>query len=134
MLRVVLGELCHGEQAGPVGLLEVAVHPQILLQHRVHPLRLAIRLGVEGGRAVGTNPQEFQKSAPKVLCEHRIAITDQRIWQAMKPDDLVDEQGSHVRRRHGFCRGDKNRLFGKSVDHHENCVVVVARWQVRNPI
>ena len=53
VLTVVVGELCHGEKAGPVGLLEVAVRPQVLLQHRVHPLRLAIRLGVEGGRAVG---------------------------------------------------------------------------------
>ena len=52
----------------------------------------------------------------------------------MKTDDLVDEQGSHVRRRHGLCRGDEDCLFSKSVDHHENCVVVLAGRQVRNPV
>ena len=43
---VVVGKLGHGqEEAGPVGLLVVAIHAKILLQHRIQPLRLAIRLG-----------------------------------------------------------------------------------------
>ena len=67
-------------------------------------------------------------------CEHQIAITDQGIWKAVNPDDMLDEQGSHVKRRHGFCRGYENRLFCKSVDHHEDCVVIVAGRQVRNPV
>ena len=45
---VVVGKLGHGQEAGPVGLLVVAIHAKILLQHRVQPLRLAIRLGMEG--------------------------------------------------------------------------------------
>ena len=30
VLGVVVGELGHGQEAGPVGLLVVAVHPQVL--------------------------------------------------------------------------------------------------------
>ena len=48
MFRVFVAELGHGKEAGLVGLLVVAVHPQVLLQHRIQPLRLAIRPRVEG--------------------------------------------------------------------------------------
>ena len=44
MLRVVVGEFCQREEAGPVGRLIVAVHAEVLLQHRIQPLRLPIRL------------------------------------------------------------------------------------------
>ena len=60
MLGVVIGKLGQRGKAGLVCLLVVTIHPQVLLQHRIQPLRLAIRLGVEGGRAVGTNAQKFQ--------------------------------------------------------------------------
>ena len=76
MLGVFIGKLGQRKEAGPVGLLVVTIHPQVLLQHRIQPLRLAIRLGVEGGRAVGMNAQKFQKTAPEVRSEHRIPVTD----------------------------------------------------------
>ena len=60
MLRVVVGEFCEREEAGPVGLLVVAKHAQVLLQHRIEPLRLPIRVRVERRRPVGLNPIEIQ--------------------------------------------------------------------------
>ena len=47
MFGVVVTEFCQRKETGPVGLLVVAVHSQVLLQHRIQPLRLAIRLRVE---------------------------------------------------------------------------------------
>ena len=44
MFGVVIGKLGQREKAGPVCLLVVTIHPQVLLQHRIQPLRLAIRL------------------------------------------------------------------------------------------
>ena len=53
-------------------LLIVVVNSQILLQDRIEALRLAVRLGMESGRPVGVDAQEFQESAPKVRREDRI--------------------------------------------------------------
>ena len=61
VLGVVIGELCHGKEAGLVSLLVVTIHAQVLLQHRVKPLFLAVRLGMECRGAVGANSQEFQQ-------------------------------------------------------------------------
>ena len=44
---VVVEKLGHGQEAGPVGLLEVAIHAKILLQCRIQPLRLAIRVRIK---------------------------------------------------------------------------------------
>ena len=102
--------------------------------HRLQPLRLAIGLGVEGGRAVGTNAQKFQETAPEVRSEHRIPVTDQGILQSVGQDNMMDEEGGHVRRRHGFFRGYENRMFCKSVHHHEDCVVIVTGRKIRYPV
>ena len=56
MLGVVIAEFRQGQNVCPVALLIVTVDPQVLLQHRVQPLRLAIRLGMEGRRLVGMDP------------------------------------------------------------------------------
>ena len=49
MFGVVVAELGQWEEAGPVGLLKVAVDPKILLQDRIEALRLAVRLWMECG-------------------------------------------------------------------------------------
>ena len=134
MSGVVIGELGQRKKAGPVGLLVVTIHPQVLLQHRIQPLRLAIRLGVEGGRAVGTNSQKFQETALEVRSEHRIPVTDQGIWQSVGPDNMLDEEGGHAKRRHGFCRGYENGLFSESVHDNKDCVVVVTGRKIRYPV
>ena len=48
MLRIVIAEFCHVQQAGPVRPLIVAVDVKVLFEHRIQPLRLAICLGMEG--------------------------------------------------------------------------------------
>ena len=48
MLRVFVTEFRQGQNVGLVALLVVTVDSQVLFQHRIHPLRLAIRLGMEG--------------------------------------------------------------------------------------
>ena len=60
MLGVVVAKFCQGKEAGQVGLLVVALHSQVLLQHRVEPFRLAIRLRVERGRPICSNGTELQ--------------------------------------------------------------------------
>ena len=55
MFGVVVGKFRHGEEAGLVGLLVVVVDSQVLLEDRVEPFCLAICLGMEGGRPVGSD-------------------------------------------------------------------------------
>ena len=71
MFRVVVAEFCQGKEVGPVGLLVVAIQSQVLLQHRVEPLRLAIRLRVERGRPIGPNATELQETMLEVGREDR---------------------------------------------------------------
>ena len=71
MLRIVIAEFCHGEEAGPVGLLVVAIDAQVLFQHRIEPLRLAIRLGMERRGPVGADPTQLQQPTPEVRSETR---------------------------------------------------------------
>ena len=97
MLGVIVAEFCHGKEAGPVGLLVVAVHAQVLLQHRVEPLRLAIRLRVERRGPVGSNSTELEQPRPEVGGEDGIPIADQGFRQAVNPDHVLQEQSSHVR-------------------------------------
>ena len=60
MLRVVVAEFCHVDEACPIGLLIVVVDPKVLLQYGIEEtLRLVICLGMEGCRAVGLDAQEF---------------------------------------------------------------------------
>ena len=66
MFGVVIAKFCQREEAGPVGLLVVAVHSQVLLQYRIETLRLPIRLRVEGGRPTGPNATELHMTLPKV--------------------------------------------------------------------
>ena len=134
MFRVVVAEFCQRKEASPVGLLVVAVHSQVLLQHRVEPLRLAICLRVERGRPIGSNATELQETAPEVGREDRITIAHQGFRQAVNPNDVVKEQGRHVRCRHGFGCRDEHRSLRQAVDHHQNGIVVVAGRQVRDPI
>ena len=47
---------------------------------------------------------------------------------------MLDEEGGHVRRRHGFCRGYENGLFRKLVHDNEDCVMIVARRKIRYPV
>ena len=74
IIRVVVGKLGHGQEASPVGLLVLAIHVKVLLQYGIQPLRLAICLGMEGGRPVGMDPQKLQESPPKVRCEDGVLL------------------------------------------------------------
>ena len=44
VFRIIVAELGQWEEAGPFGLLIVAVDSKILLQDRIEALRLAVRL------------------------------------------------------------------------------------------
>ena len=47
---------------------------------------------------------------------------------------MLDEEGSHVRRRHRFCRGYENGLFCKLVHDNKDCIMIVARRKIRYPV
>ena len=134
MRGVVMGEFGHGKKASPVGLLEVAVHAQVLFQHRIHPLRLAIRLGMEGRRAIGQNPQQLQQPPPKMRCENWIPITDDGFRHVVNPDHMLNEKGGHVRCGHGHCGRDEDCLLSQPVHDDQDSIMVVTRWQIRDPV
>ena len=50
----------------------------------------------------------------------------------MNPDDVLEEQGRHVRRYHGFGCRDEEHLLRQAVNDYLNGVVVVAWRQVRD--
>ena len=118
MFGVVVGEFRHGEEAGPVGLLVVAIDSQVLLEDGVEPFCLAICLGVEGGRPVGSDSQKLEEPSPKVGGEDWVSVADQGFWQAMKPDDVLDEERRDVLRRHVFRGGNEVRHLGEAIDDH----------------
>ena len=118
MFGVVVGEFRHGEEAGPVGLLVVALDLQVLLEDGVEPFCLAICLGMEGGRPVGSDSQKFDESSPEVGGEDRVSVADQGFGQAMKPDDVLDEERHDVLCRHGFRGGNEVRHLGEAIDDH----------------
>ena len=134
MLGIVIAEFCHVQEAGPVRLLVVAIDPKVLFEYRIQPLRLAICLGMEGCRAVGLDAEEFDEPPPEMGCEDRIAVTDEGIWQTMNPYNFAKEQGRHVRRRHRFCRWNKNSHFCETIHDDKNSVMVVAGRKIRDPV
>ena len=91
MFGIVVGEFCQGEEAGPVGLLVVHIHPHVLLHHRIHPLRLAIRPGMEGRRVVGLHPQEILQPPPEVRSENRVPITHECVRYSMDTHYVLDK-------------------------------------------
>ena len=97
MFGAVVGEFRHGEEARLVGLLAVAVDSQVLLEDGVELLCLAICLGIEGGRPVYSDSEKFDESSPKVGGEDQVSLADQGLWQAMNPDDVLDEVDLVVR-------------------------------------
>ena len=80
------------------------------------------------------NAQELQESAPVVRREDWIAITDNVFWQTVKPNDVLNEERRDICSGHQFCGRDKDCHFGETIHHHQDCVVVVTRWQVRYPV
>ena len=66
--------------------------------------------------------------------EDRIAIADQCFRQVVNPDVVLQEQGRHVRCRHGFGCRNEERLLRQAVDHHQDGIVIVAGRQVCDPI
>ena len=67
---------------------------------------------MEGGRSVGTDAQERQDSALTIRREYWIAITDDVLWQAVKPNHVLNEELRDVWSRHRFCGRDEDRHFG----------------------
>ena len=118
MLGIIIREFRRGEEASPVGLLVVAVDSQVLLEDGVEPFCLAICLGMESGRPVGTDSQKLDESSPEVGVEDRVSVADHSFGQAMKPDDVLDEKRRDVWRRHGFCGWNEVRHLGEAIDDH----------------
>ena len=73
---------------------------------------------MEGGRPVGTDSHKFDESSPEVGGEDRVSVADHGFGQAMKPDDVLDEERRDVLRRHGFCGGNEARHLGEAIDDH----------------
>ena len=71
---------------------------------------------------------------PEMGCEDGVAIADQGFWQAMHPDDLLDELRRHVRSRQGFGSRDEDCLLREAVHDHEDCVMVVVGRKVGYPV
>ena len=89
---------------------------------------------MESGRPIGSNATELQETTPEVGREDGIAIGHQGFRQAVNPNDVLKEQGRHVRCRHGFRRRNEERLLRQAVDHDQDGIVVVAGRQVCDPI
>ena len=52
----------------------------------------------------------------------------------MNPDHMLDKERRDIWRRHGFGGRNEVCVFGEAIDDHEDCVVVVAWRQVRDPV
>ena len=78
--------------------------------------------------------QELQESALEVRREDWIAITDDVLWQTVKPNDVMNEERRDICSEHRFCGRGEDCHFGETIHHHQDCIVVVTGWQVRYPV
>jgi hypothetical protein len=72
---IVICEFCEGEQLGPVGLLVVAVHVQILLQCLIDTLGLSVSFWVITGRKAQLHVKSHAKRAGEMGDEFRAVVT-----------------------------------------------------------
>ena len=62
----VMYELSHGQECGPIVLLEIAVDSEVLLQPLIGAFRLSVRLGVIRGADILCDVQLFAEFGYKV--------------------------------------------------------------------
>ena len=79
---------------------------------------MAVCLGMKSGRPVGSDSQKLDESSSEVGGGDRVFVADQGFWQAMNPDDVLDEERRDVLRRHGFRGLNEMRHFGEAIDDH----------------
>ena len=130
VLRVVVSELRQRHKSCLFRLLIVGVSPQVLLQDRISTLRLPVRLRVEITGAVGTDPQQLQHPAPKVVGEDGVPVANEAAGQPMQAHHLLHENGCDLRSHHGLGCRDEVGLLRQPVHDHQSCIVVVARGKV----
>ena len=75
-----------------------------LLQRLVHPLRLAVRLRMEGRGEIQVGSHRTKQGLPELAGEAGVAIADQGLWEAMVPNYVIKEERRNFFRR-GFLRG-----------------------------
>ena len=96
--------------------------PEIRFHALIHPLRLAVRLGMIGGAHTQLNTSKTEQLLPKVASEHSVTIGDQRRWHTMKSVDSI-----HVRLGHRRCSvwvPERNKVckFRELIDDDQNTV------------
>jgi hypothetical protein len=74
--------------------------PQICFQALVDNFCLAISLGMISGAEMQFGALYLEQFLPKIACESWVVIRNNRVWHAMKLEDVIHEDLSH----HGCCK------------------------------
>jgi hypothetical protein len=89
-------------------------------QTLVDNFRLAISLGMIGCVEMQFGALYLEKFLPKIASESWVAIRNNRVWHAMKLEDLIHENLSH----HGCCKwvlkGIEMSILGKAINNHHD--------------
>ena len=89
-------------------------------ERTIHPLSLAVSLGVIGcGKLQGTL-KLLEERTPKGRIELWILITNNCFWQSMGAENILEEKVSQLRSRDSLHSWKDSSHFGKTVNHHTN--------------
>ena len=84
----VSGVLCQQQPICPLVLFCTTVQPQVLFQALIHPLALAIRLGVEGQGDVLCDAKDITKFSAEMGSEVGVAVGYDFLGEAEMREDL----------------------------------------------
>jgi hypothetical protein len=62
----------------------------------------------------------LEKFLPKIVGERGIPVRDNRMWHAMKFEDIIHENLGHCGGSEGMLQSTEMSIFGKTINHHHD--------------
>lgn len=95
MISHVVSKLGSWQEVCPSPLLLVAEAPQVLFQHPIHHLKLAIYLWMTGWTCFKLSTLQFKQLLPEWAHKKSVPIHHNRSWEAMQLSNIVYKGFGH---------------------------------------
>lgn len=127
---VVVSEFGNGKEVRPVGLLVIAVDPNVLFQGLVDALDLPVSLGVVSRGKVHLDVKQVTQRAEEVRGELGASVRRNVTRGAVFGEDMDEEKASELFGSNGVDGREKDGLFGEAVDDNQDRIMSGARREV----